>query len=364
MRLFIILNETATNPHINVHNALEALRAKGAVESEVFPFRIHLESGLASEEVLRELAQRAIVFGPDAMLWAHTAGLYASKNQLAVLREKCNNPVFGYWEGDLYEAPYKRLPDEVAELASACDVVFVQGFGPMTDELAAAGCTDIRFVPATTDEWRFGKQHASAPEFDVVLIGTNAASRLPWRTMPGARWRKRLVQLFEKQLGRRFAVFGHGWHGPSARGPLAFERQSYAYGQGRLALGVNNLHARYYFSNRLPIAMSSCVPVIYNYEQGFDSLFPPNSGCMFFRETKQAWDIAHSLLSGDDDRLIDMGEAAQHLAFQRFTIIKIFHYMCDVLRSYPRCRYHCRRAGAHVMNPWLDQMSRGVMTNF
>lgn len=362
MRVFIVLNETESNPHVDVRNALQVLTSRKVIAGyEVFPFLARLEAGLKPNEVIRELVQRAANFQPTAILWAHTASLSVTKDHLGLIRHKCNNPAFGYWDGDLYEAPYKRLPAEVVQLASSCDVVFAQGFGPMTEGLAAAGCADIRFVPGTTDEWRFGKRHAGSPEFDVVLIGNNASSRLPWRRMPGARWRAKIVKLFERKLGRRFAVFGHGWRGPSAQGPLPFEKQSEAYGNGRVALGVNNLHASYYFSNRLPIAMSSCVPVVYNYEQGFESLFPAESGCLFYRDTREAWDLTHKLLSGKPDRLVYMAEAAYRVSTQKFTITRVFHYICDVLKTFVQARGHCHVFCANVVNPWL--ISRPTVSN-
>ena len=171
--------------------------------------------------------------------------------------------------------------------------------------------------------------------------------------MPGVRWRS-LVKLFEQKLGRRFAVFGHGWRGPSAQGPLPFEKQSDAYGRGRIALGVNNLHAAYYFSNRLPIAMSSCVPVVDNFEQGFEYLFSRESGCLFFHETEQAWDLAHALVAGNADRLSNMGEVAQRVSSERFSITKVIRYICDVMKTFIQSRENFRPPQPHVANPWLD----------
>ena len=48
----------------------------------------------------------------------------------------------------------------------------------MSNEFAASGCADIRFVPGATDEWRFGKRQANLRDFDVVLIGNNVSSRV------------------------------------------------------------------------------------------------------------------------------------------------------------------------------------------
>ena len=256
----------------------------------------------------------------------------------------------------MYHKPYKKLPAEVTRLTTSCDVVFCQGFGPMTDFLRKKGCRDIRYVPAPTDEWRFGRIRSVSDEivFDVVMVGNYIYSKLPWRTMPGSKWRKELSILLYRKLGSRFASFGNGWKGPYAAGPIPFDRQADAYHKSRIALGVNNLHARYFFSNRLPIAMSSGITVVHNYELGFEELFDPQSGCFFFRDTSEAWQIIKTLLEKDQTELDKIGLMARDFAVKHFNVINIMKYMINVLKS--RCTKK-ENAGTVVdkENPWLKK---------
>ncbi len=61
----------------------------------------------------------------------------------------------GYWDGDIYQGPFKSVPNEVIELSAVCNVVFVQGFGEMSKKMQSKGCKDIRFVPPYSDDKRF-----------------------------------------------------------------------------------------------------------------------------------------------------------------------------------------------------------------
>ena len=118
----------------------------------------------------------------------------------------------GYWDGDLYQSPYKPVPKELLELSSACDVVFAQGFGEMTEKMKIKGCKDIRFVPAFGDDKRFYPINPSNKEYDIVMIGNNITSRNPFRiNMPGTKFRKEIVKDFSKRYKNKFAVFGNNW---------------------------------------------------------------------------------------------------------------------------------------------------------
>ncbi|MBA4376703.1 MAG: hypothetical protein C0401_11100 [Anaerolinea sp.] len=355
MRLLIILNENPPGSHIDVHNALSKLKQEGALQSYViFPWLAYFERGIHSQDIAASIAKTAREFEPTAILWAHTAGLRVSTDTINNLRQLPSRPSMGYFEGDLYESPYKPLPTEVLNLAVACDVIFCPGFGVMTDLLKRKGCLDIRYVPSPTDEWRFGRVRDGSEQilFDVVMVGNNVFSRLPWRTMPGSRERRELAKFFQERLGSRFAVFGMGWKAPYAAGPIPFDQQIDLYHRSRIAFGVNNLHAKYSFSNRLPIAMSCGVPMVYGYETGFDEVFEPNCGAFFFKDKWDAWSIIKNLLAKDQTELDEIGEIANRFALSRFTTTHIFRYMCETLAFYAPNNRDRRNHGIPT-NPWI-----------
>jgi len=361
LKLFLILNENPPGSHDDVHRALNRLLIEKELKSFcVYPFLSRLSEGKSNNEVVMEIIKKAEQFQPTAILWSHTGKLKLRNDAFKILGRLDSFPVMGYWDGDIYEKPYKPLPKEIIQLSRSCDVVFCQGFGEMTKTLMNNGCKDIRYVPAVTDEQRFGlmRQKDSNIIFDVVMIGNYVTSKLPWRIFPGARWRNELADLFYEKLGPRFAVFGDGWKGPYSKGPIPFTEQSYIYHSSRIALGVNNLHAKYYFSDRLPIALSSGVPIVHNYETGYEKIFKPIEKYNFFKTTSEAWCITKNILDKDQSELNEIGLRTHRFALDRLTMKKNIKYMIDVLRSYKLGQKKGNTIEVSV-NPWgaIPQLS-------
>ncbi len=356
MKLLLILNENPAGSHDDVHRALARLIQDGEMDSfYVYPFLARLSDGLTSTDVVSEIVRTAEDFEPDAILWSHTGTLKVNESALQSIRDLRSKPSMGYWDDDLYQSFYKPLPSEIKSLASKIDVAFCRGFGQMTDRLRRVGCRDIRCVPAGTEEERFGKLrgHDTPILYDAVMIGNCVSSFIPWKTMPGGRWRVEIVKYLERKLGKGFAVYGEGWKGPSAKGTVPFKEQGAIYHSGRVAIGVNNLHAKYFFSNRLPIAMSCGVPVVHNYELGMDEIFPIGITKHFFRDTKGAWDNIRNLLDKDQSELDSIGLMMQEFALQFLTIRKIMKYMISVLRDYKSAR-DSRKVIPVRPNPWIN----------
>ena len=232
----------------------------------------------------------------------------------------------------------------------------MQGDGDFTNLLNKNGCKDIRYVPAPTDTNRFCKLRSLDQEiiYDVVMIGNNVTSRIPWRTAPGSRWRKELAEYFFKKLGKRFAVFGYGWKAKYGKGPLPFSEQVNLYHSSRMALGVNNwLGPRYYFSNRLPIALSSGVPVVHNYESGYEEIFKPIEDFFFFKTTAEAWNMTKQLLGKDQNELDKIGLKAHMFAMNRLTATNMMRYMISVLMDYNLAQKKGKEV-AITANPWIN----------
>jgi hypothetical protein len=229
-----------------------------------------------------------------------------------------------------------------------CDVVFVQGFGDMTDILSAYGVKEIRFVPAFGDPKRFYPLQTSVDkEFDIVMIGNNIISRNPFRhTMPGIQLRLSVVERFSGKYGERFAVYGNNWKNNSARGPLPYGEQNKIYHKSKIALSVNNASGKYYFSDRLPVAMLSGIPILQCYEEGIEDLLKNCEGVYFFKTVDEALAIAEHILEKSPEELKRLGTSLHTFAMKLFTPTVAFSYMMNVLREK---KYHL----PVTPNPWL-----------
>jgi len=239
----------------------------------------------------------------------------------------------------------------VRTLCSEVDIAFICGDGWLASHLRHHGCRDIRYAPLSTDE-RFPLQPCrNHYDYDLVLIGNHIRSRLPFKTMPGALLRRRLVDYFERRLGSRFGVFGYGWSGSSAGGTIDYEDQGEVYASGFAALGCNNWFTPYYFSDRLPIMMSSGRPAIHYCDEGYGEVFGVDPGTFWFRDLDEAWRQFHVAMD-DPDETQRAVLRAHDLAVSRFTTYRVLAYMVTVLDAHAEARATGGPV-SHVANPWI-----------
>jgi hypothetical protein len=349
LRLVLVLNEDPAGAHVDVHRALARLRSEGGLEEyEVIPYTAMQRAGASAEDISQATLHSTEGIGANAVVWSHTGALSIGSRALDWISERVD--VMGYLEGDWYENPSKPAPRETLRLASRCDVAFVPGSGALSKRLRSAGCPAVVYFPLTTDERFMGGERAAEAEWDVVLVGNRVGGRNPIRRMPGAVWRARLVDAMSERFGSRFAVFGSGWGGRSARGSVPFAEQGGVYHRARVCVGVNNLHAAYYFSNRLPIAMSCGCDVVHNWEEGLDRVFPKRVSPRWFRTTQEAIAEVERALDvwdeGDNRRA-----EARAFADERLSMYRAVSYLCACLDA----GRECPGSAEAVSNPWLGE---------
>lgn len=193
----------------------------------------------------------------------------------------------------------------MTDIMRSCEQVYVPSGGRMIRSLRAVGVKCVRYAPSCASGTRFPHtwKAEDAHEYDIVVVGNRVSSRVPFKTMPGARRRRVLVNALTRRYGRRVAVFGNGWTGPNAMGPVPFDEQSRVYGSSLLSVGVDNLFDQLLFSNRLPVALACGVPLLYHRNPGFDKVFPPDFSDVFFDDDREVYGLVDRLLSADSTML-------------------------------------------------------------
>ena len=336
MKLYVILNEKSPRAHSDVYHAMDYLKQKGIInEYQINPFEYHLQQGLTQKNLNTNIMDECKEFLPDIILWMHTDSFDVSDHTINYLKRLDSHPVIGYWDGDLYESPYRPAPKELLELASRCDVVFLQGYNEVAEQLLKKGTKDIRFVPSFGDERFYSIERKEENiEYNVVMIGNNIQSRNPFRlSMNGTKLRNRVIYYFSKKLGTKFAVYGNGWKGSFAKGPIGYNEQSKIYHKSKIAIRINNYSGKYYFSDGLPIAMLSGIPIVHNYEEGFDELWKSNPGLKFFKSVDEAWELTELLLSKNINEINEIGYNLSKYALNNLTHLIVFKYMVNVLKN-------------------------------
>ncbi len=306
MIALVVLNERPLGSHPDVHEAFEALVAQGVLDGfTVYPYLTRSADGLRDDEIAGEIHASARDTGAHLLVWMHTGRLRIPAKRVDDLKRLPTAPVFLYWEGDSYHPRHKPLPSPMLDLMRRCDAVFMPCGGAIVNTLAKAGVTEVRYAPSCTSGTRFPaiwKPRATF-DYDVVMIGNRVRSRVPFRGLPGARDRARLVRRLQQRYGRRFALVGRGWEGPSAVGPCAFDAQSEIYARSVVAIGVNNSTYPLVFSNRVPIAFATGIPLVYKANPGYDLVFGHELSDVFFDGDDDAMRRIDELLSLDASQL-------------------------------------------------------------
>lgn len=354
-RLVLLLNELEEGNHDDVRRSIQFLLDDGTLASaEIIAFPALLKAGRSVDDVNQATIDAARRTAATIVMWVHVGEFPVRPSTVRELRRLDSSPALGHWEGDAYHSWFKPLPRVQLTFLPQCDCIFVPGRLAVLPKLRRRGCHDIRYVPSLTDVGRFGGPlpRPYPKEFDVVMIGNRVSSRRPLGTMPGARQRVHLVRSFGRQFGSRFAVFGDGWSGRSAHGSVPYIDQTHTLARARVVLGNASIDAPLAFSDRLPIAMSSGVPVIHSAVEDSRLLFGQDAPVRFFSSTSDALEAAKDLLARSQRERDEIGLRARDFALEKLTILRGLEYMIHTLES-KRGAQERERTSTPVMNPWL-----------
>lgn len=311
MRVVVVLNEEPLGSHPDVHEAFGQLRSLGVLDAcEIYAYLHRLAEGVTQDVVRSEIRDLVEHSRAELVVWMHTHSLSLTDCDVRRLRASIGKPLMVYWEGDSYHPRWKPLPQAMLALMKQCDVVYLPCGGPIISLLARSGVREVRYAPSCASGTRFPHvwRADAAFDYDVVMVGNRVHRRLPLHTMPGARRRARLAKRLARRYGRRFAVVGRGWSGPSALGPCGIDAQRELYARSVVTIGVNNSTYPLVFSNRLPIALASGIPVAYNRNPGFEHVFGNGLDDVFFTDDDDAVRRLDWLLTRSSDELTAASE--------------------------------------------------------
>jgi hypothetical protein len=309
MRVLVVLNENPLGSHPDVYEAFQELVAQGLIEGfDVYPYLVFRGQGKPDSRIAEEILETLRQHGHELVVWMHTGLLSVTDADLDAIEAMPQHPTMVYWEGDSYHPFYKPIPRQMLSIMRRCSQLFMPCGGPIVRSLRRAGVRTVRYAPSCASGTRFPAVWDAEREtvHSVVMIGNRVSRRLPLKRMPGARTRERLVKALEKRYGSQFAVYGHGWTGPSAMGPCEFDEQARVYSRASVTIGVNNSTYPLVFSNRLPIAMACGIPVVYSSNARFAEVFPANVRATFFTSVAEALTTIDGLLGSEATALQEM----------------------------------------------------------
>ena len=294
-----------------------------------------------------EVADLVLGLDADVVVFFHTGSCLLGGEDLEVVRRASPGAVWIYHEGDPFQRwsePYKRraLPS-----VRRCDAAFVFCGGYLPDVARRAGCGLVTYTPSWVNMDRFARiwSAARATEHDVAFVGNNIRS---WRRpFPGARARSLLISRLQKRYGSRLAVYGRGWHGVGVMGPVGFDDVGEAYGRARVCVGIDHAVGPYQFSNRLPIALATGIPLAHSAFTGSSEVLAGVASWQFFEDLRGAVSVIDRMLQMDG-RSLDELSASQRAVAATLSCDRVMAYMLTSARA-------LLDGGdpLHVRNPWL-----------
>jgi len=323
IRVLYVPNEHGQGRQAGIRRAFADLLNAGLVdEVSVFSLLWRIRAGGNAEGHRQDLIGRVKEFQPSIVLMQHLGGTGLERRHFQAIRRIADFALI-YHEGDPYTRFVHPLPKEARLAGRFSDVVYTVGAGTFARNFLASGAANVRWEPSTFDPGRFGRIPVdSIPhrDHDVVMIANRNTPRL--RGLPNWRDRIRFVEYMQDRFKDRFVIFGRGWTGPGALGPIDYSKQGDAIRSGWVTANWDHFADEpNYFSDRLPTSLAEGSVHATGFHPGFDQIFG-NETRQFLKSapTHQALGdlIEEFLADTTPERRIEAGRHAQAFAQRRF----------------------------------------------
>lgn len=320
-RVLYMPNERGSGRQRGPRLALAQLKSAGEIDDvAVFSYLLRLEVS-SPASTFEELCTTIHNFRPTVVLLQHPAGTGLGSDEWLKLRSIQSFRLV-YHEGDAYDRFIKRIPSEMKSAAAQADVSFSTGASRQLEYLRSAGSQDARWTPQVFSAQDFGTTPIpSSRDHDVVMIANESSSRIPFRSIPGSKARVQLVRELSRRFGSRFAVYGRGWSGPSAKGPLDFLDQEAAVQSAWISANWDHYPSeRRWFSDRLPISLAAGTIHVTSAHPGYTEFF--GKGLGFLHYEKSVSDVLRRiekvLDTGDEGMLMESMGRGRVFAHEKF----------------------------------------------
>lgn len=291
---------------------------------EIFSYRIFgYEHGW--DAMLEKILKIAKNFEPDAIYWHGIWNGHLNEKIMAQIINLSTKPALCNENGDPFGNFWvARYPKSLLSLIKYTDVCFNSGLGRVANYLKSKGARHVYLLPHGYDDITFSSLLNERKNYscDLVMIANLWKSRRPFASPPGAKTRTTLIKILQEEFSDRFALYGHGWNNFScSKGPIDFFKQTEAYNQSKVAIGLPQFNdIEYYESNRPFNAIATGIPYVSGYSLNFDRILKDGEHCHYFKTPQQAVDKIKWLLSLPEQQRIEMGQKAASYIKNNHTI--------------------------------------------
>jgi len=342
--LFVINNSSPSNiPHVR-HTFHEFVNEGFFSDYKEYPFRERITHYNSSNKMGIELISLINSYKPDVLLWNQLAGAGIPKQIFHRIRKAIPKSVLIQESADTFFS----IPSDMIKAGRVFDLTLLT-CGGLIDNFRKKGCKNVILFPEKADHVQFGKKPESegSKKYDVVMVANRLNIRNPFRKymfpgknpmffMDGQNLREKLVDIFTRKFGDRFALFGYGWDGYKAsKGFLKFSEQESVLQSAHMSLGTNNFNnVSYYFSNRVVNSLISGVPHLCKRSKDLEFFFKDKEHLFYFETPEEAVDIAETILRKNNSNHSEIGKNGRELVIQKHTARIRYEYMLELINAF------------------------------
>ncbi|TFB47791.1 hypothetical protein [Cryobacterium tagatosivorans] len=323
LRILYVPNEAGSFRQLGFRRPFANLRGANLIDDvSVFSLQWRIQNGGDPEGHRQDLIARVGAFRPNVVLMQHLGSTGLKDRHFEAMRAASDFELV-YHEADPYSRFLHPLPVAARAAGRAANVVFTVGTGTFAENFRRTGSTDVRWASHVFEAERFRRSPVSqvpSREHDVVIVANRNTPR--FRGHPNWKDRIRFVSYLQERFGDRLAIYGNGWTGVGAMGPISFSSQSDAIRSAWVSANWDHYAAEpSYFSNRLPISLSVGSIHATTSHKLYENIFPEfTKRFLIFGQTHEhlADSIERVLAETTPAERILAGESAQDFAYEHY----------------------------------------------
>lgn len=335
IRILYVPNESGDFRQLGFRRPLANLWRAGLIaETSVFSLQWRIRNGGDPEQHRQDLVERVREFQPNFVLMQHLGSTGLTNRHFRAMRDAADFE-FVYHEADPYSRFLHPLPGSARAAGRSADVTFTVGSGVFAENFRRSGSSDVRWASHVFEPDRYLHTPVSTDLVrlhDIVVVANRNSPR--FRGHPNWRDRIEFVTRLQARFGDRLAIFGRGWTGVGAQGPVDFSRQDEAIRSAWISANWDHYADEpSYFSNRLPISLAAGSIHATTWHPGYDTLFPISTK-QFLMHSNSCSGLVEAIgtfLSGTTaEERIQAGTRGQEFAYKYYRqddqLVKFLNY--------------------------------------
>jgi hypothetical protein len=314
--LLMVTNEAAPGTEYGLRDAYTTMLRRGEIEMFDAIAPVITADSRSNVEALAELAEREKELRPNVVLVLSPSGVEHDPLFVKWLLDSMGHPVVIYWEGDAWQRWRKPINASMRAWLGVADVVFTTARHPQSDLLKRGGARDVRFIPNTYCHVQSRKaeetdpRHYDEPRFDVTLIGGRYAHAGLFCRLPGGAARASLVRRLQRRRDLRIAIYGSGWNGRGAEGPVPFAHQTDVIRQALMSVNWDHFpRHEAYATDRLAMALIAGRVHVTTRHRGYDWLPGEDAGLFFEASVRDTVRRVIDLAKLPQNEVLELGAA-------------------------------------------------------